>query len=228
MNYNKKLKIIIIGDTNTGKTTLIRNYLDYDIQFLSMTVALQYYFTEKYYSGDLIKINFCDISGDKSYYYISKNYLHNADGIIMIYDIYKKETIDNLHIWKKLILENNKEIINKILIIGNYNNKNKTIENSNIIDTIENNNVIDTIDSNNIIDNKIINLFIEYPNIEIEEYKIDFYNDKKIIKKIINDYVNEIYSKIKLVNNLENNNDIINISLIKETQVKKNNCCTMI
>ena len=54
---NEKLKIVIIGDTNTGKTTFIRNYLDYDIRYLSMTIALEYYFTEKYYSGSLVKIN---------------------------------------------------------------------------------------------------------------------------------------------------------------------------
>ena len=119
----EKLKIVIVGDTNTGKTTFIRNYLDYDIRYLSMTIALEYYFAEKYYSGSLVKINFCDISGDKSYYQISKNYLYNADGIIMIYDVNKIESLENLYLWKKFLLENNKEIANKILVIGNCNNK---------------------------------------------------------------------------------------------------------
>jgi small GTP-binding protein len=147
----EKLKIVIIGDTNTGKTTFIRNYLDYDIRYLSMTIALEYYFAEKYYSGSLVKINFCDISGDKSYYQISKNYLHNADGIIMIYDVNKKESLENLYLWKKFLLENDKEIANKILVIGNCNNK--YIYNSSI----------QNID-NNIIDYKISNLFSDKPS----------------------------------------------------------------
>ena len=165
---DKKLKIVIVGDTNTGKTTFIRNYLDYDIRYLSMTIALEYYFTEKYYSDLLVKINFCDISGDKGYYQICKNYLYNTDGIIMIYNINKKESIENLYLWKKFLLENNKEIVNKILVIGNYNNKYTTNDSS-----------IKNID-NNIIDDKISNLFADKPNIEIEEYKIDFYNEKKL------------------------------------------------
>ena len=211
----EKLKIVIVGDTNTGKTTFIRNYLDYDIKYLSMTIALEYYFTEKYYSGSLVKINFCDISGDKGYYQISKNYLYNADGIIMIYDVNKIESLENLYLWKKFLLENNKEIANKILVIGNSNSKN--------ID----NNIID----NNIIDDKISNLFADKPNIEIEKYKIDFYNDKNNIKKLVDEYIGEIYTKLEknLENtNLENKNDMINISLIKETKIEKKRCCNIL
>ena len=202
----EKLKIVIVGDTNTGKTTFIRNYLDYDIRYLSMTIALEYYFTEKYYSNSLVKINFCDISGDKGYYQISKNYLYNADGIIMMYDVNKIESLENLYLWKKFLLENNKEIANKILVIGNCNNKYINNGNSKNID----NNIID----NNIIDDKISNLFADKPNIEIEKYKIDFYNDKNNIKKLLDEYIGEIYTKLEknLENiNLENKNDMINV-----------------
>jgi small GTP-binding protein len=232
----EKLKIVIVGDTNTGKTTFIRNYLDYDIRYLSMTIALEYYFAEKYYSGSvfnpervsLVKINFCDISGDKGYYHICKNYLYNTDGIIMIYDVNKIESIENLYIWKKFLLENNKEIANKILVIGNCNNKYMT-----------NNSSIKNID-NNIINDKISNLFADKPNINIEEYKIDFYNEKNTIKKLVDDYIDEIYTKLEknLENiNLENKNDMINISLIKETKIEKtdvvlycnkNRCCNIL
>jgi small GTP-binding protein len=213
----EKLKIVIIGDTNTGKTTFIRNYLDYDIRYLSMTIALEYYFAEKYYSGLLVKINFCDISGDKSYYRISKNYLYNTDGIIMIYDVNKIESLENLYLWKKFLLENNKEIANKILVIGNYNNK--------YIDNGKNNNS-ENID-NNLIDDKISNLFSENSDIEITKYKIDFYNDKKTIKKLVDDYIDEIYKKLEK-SNLENKNDMINISLINESKVQKNKCCIIL
>jgi small GTP-binding protein len=219
----EKLKIVIVGDTNTGKTTFIRNYLDYDIRYLSMTIALEYYFTEKYYSGSLVKINFCDISGDKGYYQISKNYLYNADGIIMIYDVNKIESLENLYLWKKFLLENNKEIANKILVIGNCNNKYINNGNSKNID----NNIID----NNIIDDKISNLFADKPNIEIEKYKIDFYNDKNNIKKLVDEYIGEIYTKLEknLENiNLENKNDMINISLINETKIEKKRCCNIL
>jgi small GTP-binding protein len=218
MNYNKKFKIIIVGDTNTGKTTFIRNYLNYDIRYLSTTIALEYYFTEKYYFGSLIKINFCDISGNKNYFNISKNYLSNTDGIIMIYDINKKETIDNLYLWKKCILENNKEIENKILIIGNKNN-NYLYQNK-----------IVNYDNENENDNKINNLFTELPKIDVLEYKIDIYKEKNNIKKIVDDYIdniNEKYNK-KINNNLENNNlennkEMININLIEKNNSKK--CC---
>jgi len=212
----EKLKIVIVGDTNTGKTTFIRNYLDYEIRYLSMTIALEYYLVEKNYQDSTIKINFCDISGDKGYYQISKNYLYNIDGIIMIYDINKIESLENLYLWKKYLLENNKELVNKILVIGNYNNK--YIGNYKKMD-------------NNIINDKINNLFIDRPNVEIEEFKMDFYNDKLNIKKVINEYIDEIYKKMNknLENiNFENKNDMINISLIDDKIEKKKDCCIIL
>jgi len=212
----EKLKIVIVGDTNTGKTTFIRNYLDYEIRYLSMTIALEYYLVEKNYQDSTIKINFCYISGDKGYYQISKNYLYNIDGIIMIYDINKIESLENLYLWKKYLLENNKELVNKILVIGNYNNK--YIGNYKKMD-------------NNIINDKINNLFIDRPNVEIEEFKMDFYNDKLNIKKVINEYIDEIYKKMNknLENiNFENKNDMINISLIDDKIEKKKDCCIIL
>jgi len=212
----EKLKIVIVGDTNTGKTTFIRNYLDYEIRYLSMTIALEYYLVEKNYQDSTIKINFCDISGDKGYYQISKNYLYNIDGIIMIYDINKIESLENLYLWKKYLLENNKELVNKILVIGNYNNK--YIGNYKKMD-------------NNIINDKINNLFIDRPNVEIEEFKMDFYNDKLNIKKVINEYIDEIYKKMNKnleSINFENKNDMINISLIDDKIEKKKDCCIIL
>jgi len=146
----------------------------------------------------------------------------------MIYDVNKIESLENLYLWKKFLLENNKEIANKILVIGNCNNKYMTNYGSS-----KNMN-------NNITDDKISNLFADKPNIEIQEYKIDFYNEKKTIKKLVDEYIDEIYYKLvpNLENtNLENKNDMIDISLIKETKVEKtdvvkycnkNRCCIIL
>ena len=89
-NKKKIYKIVIIGDTYTGKSTLIRNYLNYDIKNISPTIGLEFYSINKSIEEENIKYNFYDTSGSISYYNICKNYLKNYDALIIIFDVSKK------------------------------------------------------------------------------------------------------------------------------------------
>ena len=46
-NKKKIYKIVITGDTGAGKSTLIRNYLSYDIKNISPTIGLEFYTINK-------------------------------------------------------------------------------------------------------------------------------------------------------------------------------------
>jgi small GTP-binding protein len=190
-NKKKIYKVVLVGDTYTGKSTLIRNYLNYDIKNISPTIGLEFYSITKNIEGNIVKYNFYDTSGNISYYNICKNYLKNYDALIIIFDISKKNAIENLYNLKKIIFENNKNFIFfPMLLIGN-NIKNIKNINDEIIKNFAQNNLmiyyeIDIIKcKNTLID--IIDIFLE-----------NIYNNNKIQSNIINNKINN-ENKINLI-----------------------------
>jgi GTPase SAR1 family protein len=74
-----------------------------------------------------IKLHIWDLSGDKYYKNIAKRYINESIGILLVFDLSRKSTFNNLKSWIQLI---DPEQIKKkkIILIGNKNDKNKVIE----------------------------------------------------------------------------------------------------
>ena len=113
-------KILILGDSNVGKTSILLRFCDgkYDPESLT-TVGLDYKkkFIKK--KNKNIKLNICDTAGQERFRAIAKSVIKNADGIIIMYDISKKNTFHSIKDWINSIKEN--VDINKIglVIAGN-------------------------------------------------------------------------------------------------------------
>jgi small GTP-binding protein len=204
-NKKKIYKIVIIGDTCTGKSTLIRNYLDNDIKNISPTIGLEFYSTIKFIEEKNIKYNFYDTSGNPAYNNICKNYLKNYDALIIVFDISNVNNLNNniLYNLKKKIFEHNKNFLNfPMLLIGNKIN----------IKDIKN------------INNEIIKKFAL--NNSMIYYEIDIIKSKNTLIDIIDNFLNYIYNNNSNIinNNINNNNDLTKINFIPK---EKNTCCTI-
>lgn len=113
-------KVIFLGDTAVGKTSLIFRFCDdrFDEVFTA-TIGIDIK-TKKYiYKDKKIELDIWDSAGQERYKSLAKNSFQGADGIILVYDITDKKTFQNIKIWYKNI----KDIIdiNKvaIIIVGN-------------------------------------------------------------------------------------------------------------
>ena len=68
--------------------------------------------------GNTIKLLLWDISGQPSVEMVRKRYIQDADGIILVFDLTRKETFQNLLTWiKEIIINCNKPVV--LEIIGN-------------------------------------------------------------------------------------------------------------
>ncbi len=203
-NKKKIYKIVLVGDTYTGKSTLIRNYLNYDIKNISPTIGLEFYSITKNIEGNIVKYNFYDTSGNISYYKICKNYLKNYDALIIIFDISKKNAIENLYNLKKIIFENNKNFIFfPMLLIGN------------------------NIKNIKYIDDEIIRSFAQ--NNLMIYYEINIIKSKNTLIDIIDIFLENIYNNNKIQNNIIikkiDNDNITKINLIPK---EKKSCCNIL
>ncbi len=112
------IKILIIGDSNVGKTSLLLRYIDdYFPDKHMTTIGVEYRVKAIEYRGFKIKLQLWDTAGQERFHSITKNFFHNADGIIFVYDITNKKSFKGVKNW----IKESEEIKNGVqrIILGN-------------------------------------------------------------------------------------------------------------
>jgi small GTP-binding protein len=123
MSFYTKLdfqyKILFLGDTSVGKTSLFIRYIDnkYDDEGCpTLGVDVRY----KYVTLDdkKIRVDIWDTAGQERFKNITKNYFREANGIILVFDVTNKETFDVLKKWL-LTAKDNVPPETEMIAVGN-------------------------------------------------------------------------------------------------------------
>ena len=98
------LKLLIIGDSDWGKTSIVNVYISgaFD-ENQGPTIAGAFKNKEYAYGDEVIKLNVWDIAGQDRLGGISKLYWRDAAGAIVVADLTRKETLENAVLWKQQI-----------------------------------------------------------------------------------------------------------------------------
>ena len=114
-----ELNILIIGDNSAGKTQLILNYVDdYFPSPYVATIGSEYKIKKIKYKDIEINLYIWNSIGMERFH-VPKSYLKISDGIILLYDITKRNSFDFV---KDIIIENNFEFTEfnvKKILVGN-------------------------------------------------------------------------------------------------------------
>ena len=171
-------KIILIGDTNVGKSTLINKYIDKNFsEEISPTIGLENKVKNIDVKGLKAKLQIWDTAGQEKYNSLSKQYFQNSDGILLVFDITNKESFNNIIKWYDDVISYSGHRAKKLLI-GNKNDMKDSVKvtNNEIQKFVKQNSLkfIETSAKENInveeAFQKIINLIIDkMPNNELLE-----------------------------------------------------------
>ena len=128
-----KYKILILGDSKVGKSCFLTRYADKTFQedYLS-TIGMDYKIKNyELENGDIIKLYIWDTAGQDRFRSITSNYYKGADGIILIYDITKQETFNNVRNWITSIKEEAPAKV-VLILVGNKvdDEKNRAVQQS--------------------------------------------------------------------------------------------------
>ena len=100
--HKYSFKIIIVGDTNTGKTTICNTLLNRpnkNIQY-QPTIGIDLNILRTYiYDNISIKSQLWDTAGQETYRSIINSYYRNTCGSILTYSITSRQSFQNLHRW---------------------------------------------------------------------------------------------------------------------------------
>ena len=112
------LKILLVGDSAVGKTTLILKYVDGKFSDSHITtIGFEYKDKEITVNDRKINLQIWDTSGQERYRSITKNFYRNAHGILFVFDVTNQTSFDHLKDW--LNSSNECDIDFKKIIVGN-------------------------------------------------------------------------------------------------------------
>ena len=115
---NITLKILLIGDSTVGKTTLLLQYVDGKFSDSHITtIGVEYKDKNINLDGRELTLQIWDTSGQERYQSITKNFYRNADGIIFIFDLTNKESFEHMKTWLMSSVDCNKDF--KSILVGN-------------------------------------------------------------------------------------------------------------
>ncbi len=199
MSKNYEVKLIFIGESGVGKTSLIKQFIDkYFIDKKLTTIGHDILQKEIYLSEDKkIILNIWDTCGQEQFRTINQLFLKNAKIVLFVYDITQKKSFEELkNFWYEYVIS----VLGKNIIIGIAANKSDLYQNEEV----------------NINDAK--NFAFEI-NAIYKETSAKYFES---INSLINDMIFKFIEKSENDDKLNENN----ISVVSEdNEKKKNGCC---
>ena len=114
-------KLIIIGDSTTGKTNILSRYLNNKFDKISKsTIGVELGNKTFNIKNNIVNCQIWDTAGQERYRSMTKAYYKGAVGALLVYDITKKCTFENVENWLKDLKSSADEKIS-VLLIGNKN-----------------------------------------------------------------------------------------------------------
>jgi Ras-related protein Rab-1A len=97
-----KLKLLIIGDSSVGKTSMLLSYTDnYFPESHLATIGVEYKVKERVTDKYNISLQIWDTAGQERFRSITKSFFRNTNGIIFVYDVTCRKSFKNVKEWIK-------------------------------------------------------------------------------------------------------------------------------
>merc|ERR1712071_493473 len=94
-------RIILIGDSTVGKSSLLKYFTDGKFAEVSdPTVGVDFFARlVQVKDGTRIKLQLWDTAGQERFRSITKSYFRNSVGVLVVYDICNKKSFENVPTW---------------------------------------------------------------------------------------------------------------------------------
>lgn len=110
-------KVLLLGDAGVGKTSLMWRFSDdvFNHTYIS-TIGIDFKLRTIDVEGKKVRLQVWDTAGQERFHAISVSYYRTAAGIMLVYDITRRSSFENIAKWLRKIDEHAKEDVIKLLI----------------------------------------------------------------------------------------------------------------
>ena len=98
--YDFKFKLVVIGDGEVGKSSLIQKYTSgsFNTEYIK-TIGAQFSRYERVVDNIRSKLFLWDIAGQKEFSFMRQTFYNGTSGVIIVFDLSKPETLDSVLEW---------------------------------------------------------------------------------------------------------------------------------
>ncbi len=125
-NYQYQFRLILIGDSTVGKSSLLRQFKEgaYSPE-ISLTVGVDFHARLIHVDGQAIKLQLWDTAGQDRFRAIVRAYYRNAVGGLLVFDITNRESFANLTLWLEDAEQNADKHHLVFVLVGNKTDQNR-------------------------------------------------------------------------------------------------------
>jgi len=117
--YDYLFKIVLIGDSGVGKSNLLSRFTRNEFNLESKsTIGVEFATKSIQAEGKTIKAQIWDTAGQERYRAITSAYYRGAVGALLVYDISKHGTFENVERWLKELRDHAEANI-VVMLVGN-------------------------------------------------------------------------------------------------------------
>ena len=99
-DYDHVFKLLLIGDAGVGKSSILLRYTDNTFdEHLQSTIGVDFKVKIANKDGKKIKLTIWDTAGQERFRTLTSAYYRGAQGIILTYDVTRRETFEALNVW---------------------------------------------------------------------------------------------------------------------------------
>jgi len=118
--YDYIMKLIIVGDSGVGKSTLLKMYCDHEFSesYIS-TIGVDFKIKTIQVNDKLIKLQIWDTAGQERFRSITNSYYNGTHAIMLVFDLTDVNSFNRLPKWLEEIDKYMTGKTHKIILIGN-------------------------------------------------------------------------------------------------------------
>ncbi|ALC48462.1 Rab35 [Drosophila busckii] len=119
-HFDHMFKLLIIGDSGVGKSSLLIRFSDdtFSGSYIT-TIGVDFKIRTVLIDGLRVKLQIWDTAGQERFRTITSTYYRGTHGVIIVYDVTNGDSFANVRRWLEEI-QNNCDVVNKVLV-GNKN-----------------------------------------------------------------------------------------------------------
>eukprot|EP00435_Cladocopium_sp_Y103_P056780 s1128_g19.t1 len=118
-DYDVLFKILLIGDANVGKTSLLSRFVGADFsESYTSTIGVDFKVQTLQIEDRIIKLQIWDTGGQERFAPLVRSYFRGGHGVAIVYDVAQRQSFERVRHWMDMVKEHASHDV-EIMIIGN-------------------------------------------------------------------------------------------------------------